>query len=378
MAGLERLSDAMERQSAQPAKKATIAELIERQKVEIARALPAAAKMTPDRLARVALTTIKTSNKIASCTSESLLGALMTTAQLGLEPGPLGHAYFVPFKKSQKNDRGQWESWFEVQFIIGYKGILELARRSGNIRSIEARTVFENDHFDYAYGLEDRLEHRPVLKDRGDPIAYYGKALFHDGGHYFLVMSIDDVIRIRDRSKSYDKDRPSGPWHDDFDAMARKTVIRAMAPYLPLSTEMAQAFNVDETVRTSIDADALDAPPPAIEAREIDDAQPDEGLEDHRELDQTVELDLRDGVGGVDQAAESSGGAAGVEPGGDGDRLDPDALPDDVDLIEWLTSLTMPDLRELAKRYGIAAPRTLSAHALQPLAQIISDSRGAP
>lgn len=360
-----------------PSKKATIADLIERQKTEIARALPGAAKMTPDRLARVALTTIKTSTKLASCTSESLLGALMTTAQLGLEPGPLGHAYFVPFKKSQKNARGQWESWLEVQFIIGYKGILELARRSGNIRSIEARTVYENDQFDYAYGLEDRLEHRPVLRDRGEPIAYYGKALFHDGGHYFLVMSIDDVVRIRDRSKSYDRERPSGPWHDDFDAMARKTVIRAMAPYLPLSTEMAQAFNVDETVRTSIDVDALDAPRPVIDIEEVEhDAQPDGGPEDHREVDPAVDVDPGDVETGDDQTPAGGGGTEVVEPGGGDDRFDVAGLPDDVDTIEWLSGLTFPDLRALAKRYGVKDPRTKSAAALAPLVDPINAERG--
>src|SRR5690554_4947647 len=131
----------------------TLTALIERQKPEIARALPR--HMDPDRLARIATTVMRQTPQLAQCTPESFLGALMTCAQLGLEPGPLGHAYLVPYGR-------------EVTFVPGYRGLLELARRSGQIRTIAAHVVKQNDEFEFELGLEPKLVHRPALRDRGD------------------------------------------------------------------------------------------------------------------------------------------------------------------------------------------------------------------
>lgn len=229
-------------------KQPTIHDLINQQRAEIARALPS--HLNADRLARVVLTVLKTNPKLLEATPQSLLAALMLSAQLGLEPGPLGHCYFVPFR-----NKGQ----LEVQWIIGYKGLIDLARRSGQILSIEAREVCEHDEFEFEYGLDEKLVHRPnMLGDRGRPVAFYGIARFKDGGRYVLVMSKADVDAHRARSKSSD----SGPWVTDYMAMARKTVIRAMAPFLPLNVEAAQAMGADEQVHreTVPDLDAI-APP---------------------------------------------------------------------------------------------------------------------
>lgn len=231
----------------------TIYQLLEQQKAQIARALPK--HLDAERLTRIALTVIRTNKDLARCTPESLLGAVMLSAQLGLEPGPLGHCYFVPYKN-------------QVTFIIGYKGIIDLARRSGNIESLVARTVHENDEFEYEYGLEDRLFHKPVLTNRGHAIAYYAVAKYVGGGHTFLVMSREDVEQHRARSAA----KNSGPWQSDYDAMARKTVIRAMAAFLPLSVEAARGLVQDETVHTGVvTEDDLDAEPTYIDAEVIDD-----------------------------------------------------------------------------------------------------------
>lgn len=205
----------------------TIAQLLEKLKPQIARALPK--HMSAERITRIALTTLRTNPGLQRCNPESFLGAVMLSAQLGLEPGPLGQAYLVPYGS-------------EVTFIIGYKGIIELARRSGQIKSIEARTVYENDAFEYAFGLEPQLRHVPAAGERGNPVCWYGIAHFKDGGYYFEVLSQADVERYRARSKAKD----SGPWKTDYDAMAKKTVIRRMAPYLPLSIEAASAVAADE------------------------------------------------------------------------------------------------------------------------------------
>lgn len=228
----------------------TIYQLIDDMKGEIARALPR--HMDADRLARVAVTTLRQTPRLLECTPQSLLGALMLSAQLGLEPGPLGHAYLVPFKNGRTGN-------YEVTWILGYKGIIDLAQRSGKLLSIESREVYTNDEFSFEYGLDPKLVHRPVLDgERGEPRAYYGVAHFKDGGRYFLVMSKRDVDARRSRSKAKD----SGPWVTDYDAMARKTVIRAMAPFLPLTVELAGAIAHDESVHREITEAMVEMPPP--------------------------------------------------------------------------------------------------------------------
>lgn len=234
----------------------SLAQLIEQMKPQFARALPK--HLDADRLARIALTTLRQTPALQRCTPESFLGALMTCAQTGLEPGPLGHAYLVPYGR-------------EVVFIPGYRGLIDLARRSGNIESLIAREVYEKDKFHVAYGLEDRLEHEPtILGDRGDVVAYYAVARYVGGGHAFIVMSRADIEKIRKRSRAKD----SGPWQTDYDAMAKKTCIRQLAKFLPLSVEMAEVLAQDEQVRTDLSPDAIDATPRVIDADVVDDGPP--------------------------------------------------------------------------------------------------------
>ena len=233
---------------------ATIFDLIERMKPQLARALPAG--MSAERFIRIALTEIRRNPRLASADSRSFLGALMLSAQLGLEPGPLGHAYFTgPFKNRKTGVP-------EIVFIIGYRGLIDLARRSGNITSIVAREVCANDVFEFEYGLDERLVHRPALTDRGDVVAYYGVAHYTDGGHTILVMSPDDVNKYRARSRASSE----GPWVTDYDAMAKKTVIRRMSAFLPLTIEAAKGVASDEAVITLDDDDlgVLDAVPEDI------------------------------------------------------------------------------------------------------------------
>lgn len=217
---------------------ATINDLINRQRAEIARALPK--HMDADRLARIAMTVVKSTPKLGECTPASLLGALMLSAQTGLEPGPLGHAYFIP----RWNGRLQSN---ECNWQLGYRGIIELAMRSGKLVSIEAREVCEHDHFEYRYGLDEKLDHQPRMDGpRGELIAVWGLAKFKDGGHYFVVLSRDDIEDARARSDSGRTNK--GPWATDYNAMARKTAIRRMAPFLPLQAEQAAVIAHDEAV----------------------------------------------------------------------------------------------------------------------------------
>lgn len=206
----------------------------------LARALPTG--LTAQRFTRIILTELSKNPDLEQCTVPSVLGAVMTAAQLGLEFGPLGHAYLVPFNDNKTRTK-------KCTLIVGYRGMIDLARRTGKLASIVARPVHQHDHFDYGYGSEEFIVHRPNVfaTDRGPVIGYYGVAQLTDGGHVLHVMSRADVETFRKRSPTQRRE-PSGPWTTDYDAMACKTVIRRMWPWLPSTVEAAQAIESDEAV----------------------------------------------------------------------------------------------------------------------------------
>lgn len=236
------------KQGIKPSPYKTIQDLLKRMQPEIQKALPK--HMDADRIARIALTEMRKNPKLLQASQASLLGAIMTAAQLGLEPGVLGHAYLIPYYNRKTNST-------EVQFQIGYKGLLDLVRRSGEIQNIDVHEVCDNDEFEYEYGLEPKLRHKPALKDRGKAYAYYAVAKFKDGQYSFLVMSKEDVEKIRSRSKSPN----SGPWVTDYDAMAKKTVIKQLCKYLPMSIEVQKAIAADETTKQEIREDMVEEVP---------------------------------------------------------------------------------------------------------------------
>ena len=229
--------------AAAPAKREkTVYDMIEDLKPQLARALPEHLKA--ERMIRIALTAVRTTAKLQSCNPQSLLAAVMLAGQLGLEPGPLGHAYLVPYGN-------------EVQFIVGYKGLLDLMWRSGKVQSVAVHEVCEKDLFEFEYGLDERLVHRPALTERGPVKCYYGVVRMKDGGHHIHVMSREDIDAIRRRSRASN----NGPWQTDYDAMARKTVLRQMARWLPLSVEVSQALTHDEGIHAQITPDVVDETP---------------------------------------------------------------------------------------------------------------------
>jgi recombination protein RecT len=219
-----------------PANNLTVVQnLLEKLQPQLMKALPK--HLTPDRMTRIALTEMRKIPKLAQCDPMSFCGAIMQCAQLGLEPGSaLGNIYLIPFDNRKKN-------LVEVQVIMGYRGMIELARRSGQIVSLSAHEVYENDTFEFEYGLEEKLRHVPSLSDRGKLVAVYSVAHFVGGGHQIEVMSKPDVDKIRARSKSGN----SGPWVTDYEEMAKKTVLRKLFKYLPVSIEkLQQASALDE------------------------------------------------------------------------------------------------------------------------------------
>jgi recombination protein RecT len=211
--------------------------VLEKMKPQIQLALPR--HVSPDRMLRIVLTTVQRTPKLLDCTRESLLGCIVQCAQLGLEPdGLLGHAYLIPFFNSK-------QSRMECQLIVGYKGLLKLARQSGEIASIAARVVHEKDLFEFEYGLQEKLRHIPSMDEDPGPLLYaYAIFRLKDGAVHFDVMSYREIEAIRKRSKS----GTSGPWTTDFEEMAKKTVLRRASKMSPASIEdrMARAITLDE------------------------------------------------------------------------------------------------------------------------------------
>ena len=225
-------------------KNMNIADMIKAIEPEIKRALPAV--MTPERFTRIALNALNTTPKLGECSQMSFLAALMNAAQLGLEVNtPLGQAYLIPY-----NNKGK----LECQFQVGYKGLLGLAYRNPDLQTIQAQTVYENDEFEYELGLESKLIHRPALEDRGEVKCYYALYKLKNGGYGFEVMSRKEVESYAQKySKS--TDNVYSPWSNNFDSMAKKTVIKQLLKYAPLRTDLEKAMSMDESVKTNISLD---------------------------------------------------------------------------------------------------------------------------
>ncbi len=223
---------------------------VEVMKPQITAALPSV--ITPERFSRIVMTAVSTTPQLANCEPRSFMGAMLQAAQLGVEPNtPLGQAYLIPYRNNRKGT-------VDCQFQLGAKGLITLAQRSGEFESIEARVVYENDTFEFEYGMESKLVHKPVLKDRGEAIAYYAVYHLKNGGFNFEVMSKEDVIAHRNR---YSKAKNS-PWDTAFDEMAKKTVLKKLLKYAPISVEFMRSVATDETVKTfnADDIDIIDAP----------------------------------------------------------------------------------------------------------------------
>ena len=220
----------------------SVGEMVWNQRAEVERALPMHLKGNGEAYARALITVIKQTPKLAVCDPRTILGGLMVASSLGLEFGPLGHCYLVPYKNHGRD---------EAQFQLGYKGKIDLAWRSGKLLSISARTVRENDEFDFELGLNADIHHRyDVRQPRGDSYAWYMTAKFVGGGSHFVVLGKDDVERHRASSKS--KDSSYSPWKTHYDEMAMKSCIHEATPYLPLTTEVLREMAQDDiTVKGS-------------------------------------------------------------------------------------------------------------------------------
>lgn len=208
-----------------------------------------------DRMARLALTQFRTVKNLAECNPASIMACVMTAAQLGLEPGVLGSCYLIP-RMSKKNG-------LECTLIVGYQGLLDLIRRSGQVKSIAARVVYESDVFEVDYSSSVPFVHKPDLRRKDSRIlGFYCHAILESGEHLFEWMPLHEVNAIRARSRSKD----DGPWVTDFAEMGKKTVLRRAAKYLPRSIEFSDALvTADRSEFGSEVTEAAPAPVPTVE-----------------------------------------------------------------------------------------------------------------
>lgn len=207
--------------------------------------------LTAERLCKIVIGAALKTPLLLECTRESVWISVLNAAQLGLDcGGALGEAYLVPYRN---NKSGR----YECQLIIGYRGMISLARRSGEIESIEAVPIYKGEQFTFIRGLETKIEHPwspDVDTDPKNLIAVYMIARFKGGGHYFLPMSLKEVNMVRGRSKAAN----AGPWVTDFTAMALKTVIRKGFKFLPVSTEVVNRIEAVAERSPEIAADIID------------------------------------------------------------------------------------------------------------------------
>lgn len=213
----------------------TIALVMEQYKDQIARVLPR--HLTAEKMIQISTTVIARNPQLMECNLPSVIGCVIGASMLGLDLNPqFGQAYPVPYFNKNSGQK-------EAQLIVGYKGYVQLARNTGELSTIYAELVHENDQFNYQLGLNPDLTHVPADGDRGKMTRVYAVAKYKDGGFNFVVLTKDEVEKYRKRSKSPNK----GPWVDDYGPMCKKTAIRRLKDYMPMSPDkdFAKALAVD-------------------------------------------------------------------------------------------------------------------------------------
>lgn len=233
---------------------------------EFKAALPA--HISVDKFTRVAMTAINNNPALAEADRKSLFGSIVRLAQDGLLPDGR-EAAIVIFNTKKGND---WVKAAQAMPMIA--GILKKIRQSGDVSKISAQVVYENDQFVWHLGFNEDVTHVPPPLDqpRGKPIGAYATAVLKDGARLLEVMSLEEIEKVRNVSRSKDK----GPWVDWFSEMARKTVMRRLSKRLPMSTDLDDAFERDETMAhtgTQIDGGEVIAMPEPISRLEALEAQ---------------------------------------------------------------------------------------------------------
>lgn len=233
--------------------------LLEKHKGQIAMALPR--HMTPERMIRIALSAVSGNYLLAKCEPVSIAACIVQASILGLEPhSALGEAYLVPFwNKKLKPQPG-----YQSQLIVGYQGLVKLARNSGQLSMIDAQPVHANDHFEFQKGSDTFWVHKwDRVKERGPIQGYWAGYVLKDGARNFEYMTVAEIEahRAKYSKGAYDKDgNLQGPWRDSPDWMFRKTPLRQVIKLMPKSVEVQTALTLDERADIGLPQTFVDVP----------------------------------------------------------------------------------------------------------------------
>jgi len=193
--------------------------------------------MCSKRLIRIFFVELNKNPDLNKCSTDSICGAIMSCAQLGLEPGSSGMVYLIPFWNSKLGVT-------ECKVMLGYRGMIELCHRSGKVSTIKSYSVFENDEFLVELGTQDKIVHKRSMGARGRMIGVYAVITMNDGEKHFDVMDMDEIYELRKRSRSLD----NKAWTTDFQQMAQKTVIKRILKYAPTSVTLSSAITLDDAI----------------------------------------------------------------------------------------------------------------------------------
>lgn len=243
-----------------PRKAKTFDEWIQEMGPALKEALPAS--FTLERFQRMIITNYRATPGLQECTMRSVLGAAVQAAQLGLMIGILDQAYLVPYRNYKGKENGVAIFEREASLQIGYKGYMELGHRTGKITKIDPGIVYPGDLFDFEYGTNEFIKHKPMglEEDHTKPTHYYCKVHFTTGEIKFLVKTYNQIQR---HAKKYTDlwimDKDSGKlilnhksnWYKNPDPMAKKTVIRELFQTIQLTTELMLAISTDGTIKNA-------------------------------------------------------------------------------------------------------------------------------
>lgn len=238
-------------QSAAAVRFSAFADMVKARTPEFAKLLPK--HMPPERFARHLLNYAIRAPEVLECQPASILKSMLDAAQMGLAPdGLLGSGYLVTFKNK---DRATGQKVKQCQFIPGYRGLIDLARRSGVIQQISGQVVRKGDVFEYELGDAPRLRHVPLMDTTSDEevghrpiVAAYAVALLTDGSKQVEVLTVADLQKIQGSSQSGASE--FSPWAKWPEEMARKSAVKRLCKYLPLSPELALAIQHDNEVES--------------------------------------------------------------------------------------------------------------------------------
>lgn len=195
----------------------------------------ASAAMKPEDLVRLALMAASRSPDLAKCTRDSILRSLLDAAALGIQPGGLmGRGYLVA-RKNNKNGT------VECSFDPGWRGLIDIARRTGQIRRIEAHVVHEKDDFEIMRTPLTTIRHKESKDDNPGPVTHaYAAAEFTNGSVQIEIVSKRDLDKVRKMGAQ------NGPWASWYDEMARKTAVRRLCKFLPYDPMLDQAIRMSD------------------------------------------------------------------------------------------------------------------------------------